>query len=257
MPFTLRIASMPTVCASVPMHAPTTTSLRRSRALMAVLTSLADSSGKSRSTTCTLSRSTRWLLRPYTTKNVCPAPICLACTTIAGSRPILAASCRAAPSARLPAGSSSGIGSVKLICTIPSPVVSPYGRTIVMLSLSSLCLQRRYRLGQCPHAGVRVGRRRPQPRQVRLEPQREGLGPVHGVGQPVAEVGEVDPPRVVVGHVLAQHPHRRVARARRDRLVVEVQQQPRLEARVGHPEPDLGLVGVRAHGRPVQILARS
>ena len=37
----LRIASMPTVWASVPMHAPTTTSLRRSRFLIAALISLA------------------------------------------------------------------------------------------------------------------------------------------------------------------------------------------------------------------------
>src|ERR1700759_1970602 len=48
------------------------------------------------------------------------------CTTIAGSMPIFWASCRAAPSARGPGGT----GSVKDSCTIPSPVVSPYGRTI-------------------------------------------------------------------------------------------------------------------------------
>src|SRR3712207_1326440 len=48
------------------------------------------------------------------------------CTTIAGSMPILFASCSAAPSAFGPAGT----GSVNDVCTIPSPVVSPYGRTI-------------------------------------------------------------------------------------------------------------------------------
>src|SRR3954454_12878493 len=47
------------------------------------------------------------------------------CTTIAGSRPILFASCSAAPSAFGPAGT----GRVNDVCTIPSPVVSPYGRT--------------------------------------------------------------------------------------------------------------------------------
>jgi hypothetical protein len=55
---------MPTVCASVPMQAPTTLSRRRSPRLTAAFTSLADSSGKSRSTTCTRSVSTRWLTRP-------------------------------------------------------------------------------------------------------------------------------------------------------------------------------------------------
>src|SRR5918997_6515846 len=48
------------------------------------------------------------------------------CTTIAGSMPILFASCSAAPSAFGPAGT----GRVKDVCTMPSPVVSPYGRTI-------------------------------------------------------------------------------------------------------------------------------
>src|SRR4051794_18268462 len=49
------------------------------------------------------------------------------CTTIAGSRPILFASCRAAPSAFGPAGT----GRVNEVCTMPSPVVSPYGRTML------------------------------------------------------------------------------------------------------------------------------
>src|SRR5688572_14450190 len=48
------------------------------------------------------------------------------CTTIAGSIPILVASCSAAPSAFGPAGT----GRVNDVWTIPSPVVSPYGRTI-------------------------------------------------------------------------------------------------------------------------------
>src|SRR3954447_20927526 len=47
------------------------------------------------------------------------------CTTIAGSMPILPASCWAAPSARGPGGT----GRVNESCTMPSPVVSPYGRT--------------------------------------------------------------------------------------------------------------------------------
>src|SRR3954451_893754 len=46
------------------------------------------------------------------------------CTTIAGSMPIFCASCSAAPSARGPGGT----GRVNEVCTIPSPVVSPYGR---------------------------------------------------------------------------------------------------------------------------------
>src|SRR5688500_16334504 len=48
------------------------------------------------------------------------------CTTIAGSMPILVASCSAAPSAFGPAG----IGRVNDVWIIPSPVVSPYGRTL-------------------------------------------------------------------------------------------------------------------------------
>src|SRR5690348_7703178 len=58
-------------------------------------------------------------------------------TTIAGSMPILFASCSAAPSAFGPAGT----GSVNDVCTIPSPVVSPYGRTIVPSGIRSLLLQ--------------------------------------------------------------------------------------------------------------------
>src|SRR5690606_2352876 len=51
-------------------------------------------------------------------------PMARACTTIGESSPIFSASCSAAPSARL----SSGMGRVKLSCTMPSPVLSPYGR---------------------------------------------------------------------------------------------------------------------------------
>jgi hypothetical protein len=58
------MASMPTVCASVPMQAPMTTSLRRNVFLIALLTSLAVSSGYSRSRTWTLDRSTRWFTAP-------------------------------------------------------------------------------------------------------------------------------------------------------------------------------------------------
>src|SRR5688500_5709511 len=50
------------------------------------------------------------------------------CTTIAGSMPILFASCSAAPSAFGPAGT----GRVNEVCTMPSPVVSPYGRTTLL-----------------------------------------------------------------------------------------------------------------------------
>src|SRR3954454_16593203 len=49
------------------------------------------------------------------------------CTTIAGEMPILLASCSAAPSALGPMGT----GRVNDVCTMPSPVVSPYGRMIV------------------------------------------------------------------------------------------------------------------------------
>src|SRR5918998_4436534 len=52
------------------------------------------------------------------------------CTTIAGSMPILFASCSAAPSARGPVRT----GRVNEVCTMPSPVVSPYGRTMFIPS---------------------------------------------------------------------------------------------------------------------------
>src|SRR3954464_12074667 len=59
------------------------------------------------------------------------------CTTIAGSMPILVASCSAAPSALGPIGT----GSVNDVCTMPSPVVSPYGRTIDPSGTGDLLLQ--------------------------------------------------------------------------------------------------------------------
>src|SRR5919112_2286862 len=77
------------------------------------------------------------------------------CTTIAGSMPILFASCSAAPSAFGPAGT----GSVNDVCTMPSPVVSPYGRTMLPSGMGDLLrleqLQRRVvgALGELDHAG--------------------------------------------------------------------------------------------------------
>src|SRR3954466_9296277 len=56
---------------------------------------------------------------------------------MAGSMPILVASWSAAPSAFGPAG----IGSVNDVCTMPSPVVSPYGRTIEPSGTGDLLLQ--------------------------------------------------------------------------------------------------------------------
>ncbi len=55
---------MPTVWASVPMHAPTTTSLRCRLSRTAALASLGLSSGYSRSTTSTAATSTTWLTGP-------------------------------------------------------------------------------------------------------------------------------------------------------------------------------------------------
>ena len=69
-------------------------------------------------------------------KNVKSGPMPLACTTMAGSRPILAASCSAAPSARARSlAVPNGTGRVNDTCTRPSPVVSPYGRTTAGCSL--------------------------------------------------------------------------------------------------------------------------
>ena len=55
---------MPTVCASVPMQAPTTTSGRRSVRLIVALISLGPSNGYSRSITTTSCGSTRWRTGP-------------------------------------------------------------------------------------------------------------------------------------------------------------------------------------------------
>src|SRR5215218_6654142 len=59
------------------------------------------------------------------------------CTTIAGSMPILFASWSAAPSALGPAGT----GRVNDVWTMPSPVVSPYGRTMLPSGTGRLLLQ--------------------------------------------------------------------------------------------------------------------
>src|ERR1700749_3682084 len=64
-------------------------------------------------------------------KNVKSGPIAFTCATNAGDSPILPASCRAAPSATARSRSEpDGTGSVNDTCTRPSPVVSPYGRTM-------------------------------------------------------------------------------------------------------------------------------
>ena len=55
---------MPTVCASVPMHAPTTTSFRPRADRIRRFTSDEASTGNSRSVTVTADKSTRWLTRP-------------------------------------------------------------------------------------------------------------------------------------------------------------------------------------------------
>src|SRR6188472_1140442 len=73
------------------------------------------------------------------------------CATIAGSMPILFASCSAAPSALGPAGT----GSVNDVCTIPSPVVSPYGRITVPSGTSHLRLRQQF---QRRVVGVRAER---------------------------------------------------------------------------------------------------
>jgi len=67
-------------------------------------------------------------------KNVCAAPMALACTTIAGSRPSLVANRCAAPSAFGPVAT----GRVKDSWTMPSPVVSPYADTKRSSDMSGL-----------------------------------------------------------------------------------------------------------------------
>src|SRR4051812_43935518 len=126
------------------------------------------------------------------------------CTTIAGSMPILFASCSAAPSALGPAGT----GRVNEVCTMPSPVVSPYGRTIDPSGTGDLLLlqelERRVvgvgaELDDAVQALAAVGRslgdaegavgdRLDQPLGVVGDPaeQLDGLGE-HGVRAPVDE----------------------------------------------------------------------
>ena len=121
---------MPTVCASVPMHAPTTTNLRPSAERMRRFTSCAVSSGNARSVTVTADMSTRWLTRPYTMKNVKSGPDSLG---VHDHRRVQAHLARRAAAPRLRPGPRSvslpnGTGSVNDTCTRPSPVVSPYGR---------------------------------------------------------------------------------------------------------------------------------
>src|SRR3954454_5575315 len=115
------------------------------------------------------------------------------CTTIAWSMPILVASCSAAPSAFGPGGT----GSVNDVCTIPSPVVSPYGRTIVPSGMD--------RLQQLQGRVVRAGRQRDHAVQA-LAAVRRPLGDAErAVGdrldQPLGVVG--DPAEQLDG--LAQH----------------------------------------------------
>src|SRR5689334_6911169 len=76
------------------------------------------------------------------------------CTTIAGSMPIFRASCCAAPSARGPGGT----GRVNDSCTIPSPVVSPYGRMIVPSGMDGLqeLVRRVVRVGAEPDDAVQT-----------------------------------------------------------------------------------------------------
>src|SRR5438309_8422020 len=114
------------------------------------------------------------------------------CTTIAFSMPIVWASCSAAPSARGPGGT----GRVNDVCTMPSPVVSPYGRTIPSGMHGLQQLQRRVeRLGRQLHHAVEA-----------LAAVRRALGDAEGA------VGDgLDEPLGVVGDPaeqldrLAQH----------------------------------------------------
>src|SRR3954464_12627206 len=115
------------------------------------------------------------------------------CTTIAGSMPILVASCSAAPSALGPGGT----GRVNDVCTIPSPVVSPYGLITVPSGMDGLQkLQGRV---------VGVGRQGDDAVQA-LAAVRGSLGDAEGavgdrLDQPLGVVG--DPAEQLDG--LAQH----------------------------------------------------
>src|SRR3954471_20992957 len=108
------------------------------------------------------------------------------CTTIAGSMPIFCASCSAAPSAFGPGGT----GRVNEVCTMPSSVVSPYGRTIPSGIDALQQLQRRV---------VRVGAQRDHAVQA-LAAVRRALGDAEGavgdgLDQPLGVIG--DPPQQV------------------------------------------------------------
>src|SRR3954447_1492709 len=110
------------------------------------------------------------------------------CTTIAGEMPILFASCSAAPSAFGPAGT----GRVNEVWIIPSPVVSPYGRTIVPSGMRRLLLQ------QLQSRVVRIGAQRDDAVQA-LAAVRGSLGDAEGA------VGDrLDEPLGVVGDPLEQ-----------------------------------------------------
>src|SRR4051794_16564602 len=128
------------------------------------------------------------------------------CTTIAGSMPILAASWSAAPSAFGPGGT----GRVNDVCTMPSPVVSPYGRT-TEAALSS------GRITVPSGTGHLRGVQDLQRRVVGVRPQRDdAIQALAAVGRPLGDaegavrdrgdqaLGMVgDPPEQV--HCLAQH----------------------------------------------------
>ena len=86
--------------------------------------------------------------------------------------PILLASCSAAPSATL----ECGIGRVNDTCTMPSPVVSPYGRTIVPPRRRVLTARRLQDLGR----GVVVARRLARPRRRALAPVGRALHQAEG-----------------------------------------------------------------------------
>src|SRR5918995_11158 len=168
------------------------------------------------------------------------------CTTIAGSMPILVASCRAAASARGPGGT----GRVNDIWTMPSPVVSPYGRTIP-----------RSDTGHLPRALEQLQRRvegavgEPDDAVQALALVRRALGDAEGAvgdrGQDAAGVvgdaaEQVDgPAEHVAGHVLGRrHPLQRRVREQRagEHRVRELQPERLLPVGVdleGVAEPEL------------------
>src|SRR5687768_12916011 len=107
--------------------------------------------------------------------------------------PILAASCSAAPSARL----SHGTGSVKLSCTMPSPEVSPYGRMIVFSVAAEVLLDiatSNDLFDEPPDAARRV-------EGVVGTAGIELLGAFDRISDGAREVGEAEPGLVVRRHV--------------------------------------------------------